>query len=140
MRRGVTIHIDDDEVRNLYIDLRGAPTRVQAGATKTIRQGARIVKREMVVDATGHSGNWFGRNPYPMSKFPRALEDEMVGPREAEIGFDKGGAGDLANIMVYGSVNNAPVYSLMAGPRRALPRVAELVVDMGEEATLGGEK
>lgn len=127
----VSFHIDDSEVRNLYIDLRGAPHRVQFGAEKTLRRSAKVLKAAMREDASGHRY---------LPHFAAAISDEMLDRYTAEVGFDKRGQGNLANIIVFGSVNNAPVYDFAAAPRRAQPVIDEMFGDLGEESVLGGEK
>lgn len=127
----VSVHVDDSELRNLYVDLRGAPMRVQFAAGKAIRRGAIVMDEAMRDDANGHRY---------LPHLHRAVSHEMIGPLSAEIGLSPGGQGSLAHIIVYGSVNNAPVYDHTSGPRRRLPIVADWMGDAGEESVLGGEK
>lgn len=133
--------VDATELRQLAADLSGAPLRVQWNADKAVRRGARLIDREMRRDARGHQGNWFG---IPGTEFNTPLENhvshEMVGPLEAEIGIESKGAGKLAHIIVYGSVNNAPVYDHTAGPRRAMPRIEQIMAEAAEESVLGDER
>lgn len=130
--------LDDQELRQLVIDLRKAPGRVQAGATKTLKKGARLVNREMKKDAAGHEGNYFGR---PGTEFvtplPQHVSDEMIAPLVAEIGIEAKGAGKLAHILAYGSANNTPVYDHTAGLRRATPAIVDLFAETSEESVLG---
>jgi hypothetical protein len=134
----VRIHIDDTELVRLELDLRAAPKRVQFGATKQVMAAAKTIDRQMTIDATGHQGNWFG---IPGTEFNTPLElhvsHEMLDRYTAEIGIEMKGAGKLAPIIVYGSVNNAPVYDHMAGPRRVLPKIVEDFADMAEDSVLG---
>lgn len=134
----MVVHIDDSELRTLEIDLRGAPLRVQFGASREVLAGARAIDRQMRIDASGHQGNYFG---IPGTSFDTPLEDhvthEMLDRYTAEIGIEYKGAGKLAHIIVYGSVNNGPVYDHMAGPRRALPGIADDLADMAEDSVLG---
>jgi len=136
-----TFKFDTKELKQLTIDLSGAPVRVQTAASKAVRNGAKIVDANMVVDATGHAGNYFGR---PGTAFDTGLEDhvshEMVTPLLAEIGIEYKGAGKLAHIIVYGSSNNAPVYDHGKALWRAIPAIEKLVADAGEGSVLGGRK
>ena len=133
---------DADQLGRLEIDLTGTPKRVQFRAARTMatRVGPTVAK-EMKVDAAGHQGNWFGM---PGTSYNTPLEKhvshEMVGPTEVEVGIENKGAGKLAHIIVFGSVNNAPVYDHMAGPRRALPRIERMLADTAEESMLGDEE
>lgn len=132
------LHIDDSELRNLELDLSRAPLRAQANASSAVRRGAQLVDAEMVIDATGHMGNYFG---IPGTEYATPLEKhvshEMLAPLWAEIGIESKGAGKLAHIIVYGSVNNAPVYDHTAALRRSTPAIEGFVADAGEESVFG---
>lgn len=129
----VRVTADTSELRNLVVDISGAPARIQFGARKRLNQGRRMVEREMKVDAGGHR---FLRH------LPKAVTSEMIDPWTAEIGLAprKGTQGALAHIIVYGSVNNAPVYDHTAGLRRAEPRIEQAFADEAEDDVLGGRK
>lgn len=131
-----------DELRELSVDLSGTPNRIQRrAATQLAGPVGRLVAREMRQDARGHRGNWFGK---PGTSFNTGLErhvsHEMVGPYELEAGIEAKGAGKLGHIIAYGSVNNAPAYDPGAGPRRALPKVVDMLADTAEESMLGDEE
>lgn len=132
------IHIDDSELKRLQIDLAGAPFRVQTNASSGVRRSAALVDKGMVRDATGHKGNWFG---IPGTSYNTPLEKhvshEMLAPLEAEIGIETKGAGKLAHIIVFGSVNNAPVYDHTAALRRSIPAIENILADAAEESVLG---
>lgn len=134
-------YLDDDELRNLEIDLEGAPYRIQRNGPTTLRKAARLVDAGMRVDAAGHQGNWFGRpgTSYE-TPLPEHVSHELITPWEAEIGIESKGAGKLAHIIVYGSVNNPPVYDHTAALRRARPEIEKMFADTTEESVLGGEK
>ena|SRR5689334_19742208 len=138
---GVSASWDDSELQTLGVDLTSAPLRVQFNAPKRLREAARVVEREMKVDAEGHIGNYFGK---PGTEFvvPLAqhVSSELRSDYEAEIGIESKGAGKLAHIIAYGSVNNAPAYDPGAGPRRAMPRVLDIFADLAEESVLGEER
>lgn len=133
--------IDSSELRNLEVDISGAPWRVQRNASETVRKGARLLDRGMRKDAAGHKGNYFG---IPGTEFDTPLEKhvshEMLSPLEAEIGIEKKGAGKIAHIIVYGSVNNPPVYDHTAVLRRNKDAIEKMFADAAEESVLGGEK
>lgn len=133
---------DADKLGRLVVDLNGTPRRVQARSRLAMDQRVGpMVAREMKTDARGHKGNWFGK---PGTEYNTPLEKhvshEMIGPFEVEVGIERKGAGKLAHIIVFGSVNNGPVYDHMAGPRRALPRVVKLLGDTGESSMLGDDE
>lgn len=137
---GIRVRHEADELRELALDLSRAPFRVQRAAAKTMQSRVGpLVAREMRRDAEGHQGNYFGR---PGTEFVTPLDQhvshEMLDPYTVEVGIESKGAGKLAHIIVYGSVNNGPVYDHMAGPRRALPRVWEMLAQVGEDSVLGG--
>lgn len=132
----VHFDIDASDLKNLEIDLRGAPKRIQFAASKTLRRSGLIVKDQMAKDARGHHGSWWG-HPFVMRGLPRAVDSEMIGRLTVEVGFNKVGQGKLANIMVYGSVNNAPVFDHTASLRRSLPVIEEMFGEAGEESVLG---
>lgn len=126
-------HLEDHEVVNLYHDLRGAPTRVQFAARRAMPDFSRRIEREMKVDAGGHRY---------LSHLPTAVSWEMLTQFESEIGLGpkRGTQGSLAHIIAHGSINNAPVYDYMAGPRRALPSIEQSCADLAEKSVFGGEK
>lgn len=134
-------HLDDSELRNLIVDLRGAPARVRRNGTKVMKRAARLVDEEMTRDARGHQGNWFGQ---PGTEFDTPLEKhvshEMLSPWDAEIGIENKGAGKLAHIIVYGSVNNAPVYDHTAALRRSEPAILRMLAECVETSVLGDER
>lgn len=129
--------IDDSELAQLEADLRGAPGRVQRALPKTIMAGAKVVDREMRIDAAGHKGNWFG---WPGTEYvtptPR-VSHELIKWDEAEIGIENKGVGKLFHIIAYGSVNNEPVYDHTAALTRSTPPIVREFADMLEDATLG---
>lgn len=134
MARRSFMHIDADELRKLEIDISGAPKRIQWGSTRVLatRVGP-IVADAMRADARGHRF---------LPKLADAVSHEMVTDDILEVGLGPGRRhqGSLAHIIVYGSVNNAPVYDHMSGPRRTLPRVERLFADLAEESVLGEEE
>lgn len=124
------VKVDGNDLDELEVDLRGAPRRIQVDSREGIRKGAKRVAKEMRVDASGHRY---------LPKLAAAVSYDLIGPHEAEIGLGprRGTQGSLAHIIVYGSVNNAPVYDHTAGLRRAEPRILRDFEDMVEDDVLG---
>jgi hypothetical protein len=135
------VHIDDHELRTLELDMSGAPARVRNPAG--VARSAKIIEREMKVDAAGHVGSYF--TPLQRHKsatdLPRHVSSEMVGTLSAEIGIENKGAGKLGAIIAYGVPGkSSPAYDPGAGPRRAMPRVLNILADQTEESVLGKDK
>lgn len=132
------IDIDDSELRKTVVDLSGAPRRIQFAVTQNIGRGARIVEREMKVDAV----NARRHSPSRIKHLPRAVTWEYVDLFSAEIGLgpQSGTQGSLAHILAYGTATKPPIYDHTAGPRRAQPRVERLLVEGADDAILGGPK
>lgn len=132
------VSLESDDARQLVVDLSKAPGRIQRNASKGIRKSARLVEKQMRVDATGHQGNWFGK---PGTAYNTPLEkhvsSEMTGLLSAEIGIENKGAGKLAHIIVFGSVNNAPVYDHTAALRRSVPEIEQIMGAAAESAVFG---
>lgn len=126
------IEFDDSELRRLEVDISEAPGRLQRNFGPTMKRGARLVEREMKRDASGHRY---------LPHLADATSHDVLGPWEAEIGLGPdGGQGSLAHIIVYGSVNNDPVYDHTAGLRRAEPRIVKMFADTAEESVLGDDE
>jgi len=126
------IHIYDEGFGELEADLSGAPGRVQRGATRVLagpvrRRLTRIQKE----DAAGHR---------QLKHLPDAIGSDMIGPLELEVGFNKEGQGELANIIAFGSVNNGPVYDFRARQHAAIPAILDDFADMAEDAVFGGTR
>lgn len=123
---------DTSEVDHLSVDLSEAPGRIQRKAPRVIARGAHEIRNRIERAASGHAFL-----PY-LNEY---VTDERLGPLTYEIGFDKSGQGNLANIAVYGSINNAPV---MASPaeiaRLELGEIERGMGDAGEDAVLGRER
>lgn len=127
------IHFDTTQLRELSVDFSKAPGRVQRNAPKAMRRGAQIVKLAMKEDASGHRY---------LPKFASRVDFDK---RDAiglvyEIGFNKVGQGNLAHIIVFGSVNNAPVYDFFAALRRSVPTIMEDMANAGESSVFGGPR
>lgn len=130
----VRFHMDDSELRNLEIDLSLAPRRVQLAAPRVLRTvvGPRLEK-EMKRDARGHRF---------LPRLARAVSWEMLDEWQVEAGISprpSGRQGRLAHIIVYGSVNNGPVYDHTAALRRTEPAAVRALADAAEESVLGDD-
>jgi hypothetical protein len=126
--------IDDHELRNLEIDLTHAPIRLQRAARSTLRKAGEILDEGMRADASGHRY---------LPKLAAAVSHEMRGEWEVEVGLSPQGKrnqGSLAHIIVYGSINNLPVYDHTAVLRRHKEDIDRMFGDDVEKSTLGGEK
>lgn len=125
------VWIDDHELRELAIDISMAPGRMQRAGPRVLKTkvGPRLNK-EMKLDASGH------RHLPHLSK---AVSWEMRGDWMVEAGLSPGGQGSLAHIIVYGSVNNGPVYDHTAALRRTEPYARDWLADAAEDAVLGDD-
>lgn len=126
------VHWEHEQVDTLAIDLTDAPGRIQRKAPKVLEVGAFKTKRNLKRMASGHKY---------LPGLDGAVSYDRISDLEYEIGFDKRGQGNLANIAVYGSVNNAPI---MGSPSDALrielPSIVENLADAAEDSVLGEEK
>lgn len=125
------VRFDTSDVKSLNADLSRAPARVQRAARGVLRDGARSVARHLRRDASGHRH---------LAELPGSVSSGQVGPLNWEIGFDKGGQGSLAHIIVYGSVNNAPVFSNTSSLHKALPGVERDFAEAGDRSVFGGAR
>jgi hypothetical protein len=142
MSRADKIHMDDSELRNLYVDLRGAPFRVHERARAVLKKGAKIVDAGMTKDAAGHEGNWFGvAGTQYDTHLEKHVSHELITPLSAEIGIEAKGVGKIAHIIAFGSVNNpGGQYDHTAALRRSTPAIERMFADAAEGSVLGGEK
>lgn len=123
------VYWDTDEVERLAIDLSEAAGRIQRSAPKVLFVGINKAKRNLKRMASGH-----GHLP----QLDRHVGYDRISPLEYELGFNKVGQGNLANIAVYGSVNNAPVMGSPADALRIeLPQILRQLGDEGADAILG---
>lgn len=124
------IHIDTHELDELAADLERGPGRVQRGAPRILARSATRVKAGMKADASGHNY---------LDELPGTVGKSRISELEYEVGFDKRGQGKLANIIVFGSVNNAPVFSHTASLRRDIPILEREFGDAAEGWVFGGK-
>lgn len=122
------IRWDTDQVDRLSIDLSRAPGRIQKSAPHVLLVGINKAKKNLKRMASGHDY---------LPDLPGHVEYDRLSPLEFELGFNKVGQGNLANIAVYGSVNNAPVSGSPADALRIeLPQIMHHLGDEGEDAVL----
>lgn len=120
---------DTDQVERLAVDLSEAPRRVQQSAPKVLLVGINKAKKNLKRMASGHDY---------LPHLDGQVEYDRLGMFEYELGFNKRGQGNLANIAVYGSVNNAPVMGSPADALRLeLPSIMRHLGDEGSDAVLG---
>lgn len=120
---------DTSEVDRLAVDLSRAPSRAQRRARHEFSASADRVKFAMKRLASGHRF---------LDQLPDTVGSSRLGELDYEIGFDKVGQGKLANIIVYGSVNNAPVFDHTDALRGELSTLLRHLGDAGEDSVLGG--
>jgi hypothetical protein len=127
----MSLHIDTRELEALAADFSDGPGRVQRGARTVIDRSARRVQDAQRRDASGHRY---------LGKLPGTVGRSRIGDLEMEVGFDKGGQGSLANILVFGSINNAPIMKSPADHAlRDMPRLVRDAEQMAEGAVLGDD-
>lgn len=121
---------DTSQVNRLAVDLSEAPGRMQRKAPGVFARGAFEIKNRIKRAASGHDYLPGLSSNVSYTKFA---------PLDFEIGFDKVGQGNLANIAAFGSINNAPVMespAMLARPE--LLEIERHLGDAGEESVLGG--
>lgn len=123
--------IDSSEVNSLTISLEHAPKRVVDNVGQVFANEADALNRDMRRDASGHRY---------LPKFARTITAQKVSELHHVIGFNKVGQGQLANIIMFGSVNNAPVYNFYGPLIRRTPAFLEHLGRVSEDSifTQGG--
>lgn len=108
--------IDTRELRELILDFTQAPNRIQRDAPRTMRKYAKKLEQAMKRDARGHRY---------LPKFAPTMGSRKTDSLGLswEVGFHRRGQGKLAHIIVFGSVNNAPVYDFHGPLHRETPRI-----------------
>ena len=110
---------DTSEVHALAARFRAAPPKAMAAIVPVANKAGVNMNRDMKRAASGH-----GHLP----GLSRAVEYTVTpSPTEVrvEVGFNKAGQGNLANIAAFGSVNNAPVMDITQPLRAEVPRFME---------------
>lgn len=124
-------HWNTEQVDRLSLDLSEAPGRMQRKAPRVFGRGALEIKNRLQRAASGHRY---------LPALDRFVSYDKLGDLHYEIGFEKAGAGNLANIAVYGSINNAPVMMSPADAARLeMGAIERNLGDAGESAVLSDE-
>ena len=119
--------IDTSELDRLTRDLLSAPAKVIPAIMPVAHRAGGNIKRAMKKDATGHGHlknlqNFVG---YDVDQTPTSVT--------VDVGFRKEGQGNLANVAVYGTANNAPVMDITRGLYGELPNFMRWVAKVGSE-------
>lgn len=131
--RSSGFELDDSELRKLEIDLTEAPGRIQRAGHKTLGRAGALVDKGMQADARGHRF---------LPRLPKSVSHEFIDFWTMEVGLGPipRTQGRLAHIIVYGSVNNLPVYDHTAALRRSTPAILEMFAGDVEDSTLGSKE
>lgn len=116
--------IDTHELDIATARLRAVGERLRDEADDELGAGARRIQSGMKVDATGHRY---------LPKFPRHIGRSRISKLHWEIGFNRVGQGNLADIIVGGSINNAPVYPWLGPFEREIPVLEQRLADRAEK-------
>lgn len=110
----MNLDIDVEGARELADDLDSIPGELRKEVRKVVSKGALNIKNDLRREA---------RSAGTYRHFHRAIDYDMVGDLEAEIGPDKGRVqGALGNILYFGTSKNAPVLDLNGPLNREEPR------------------
>ena len=123
------ISISTTDVGRLALDLTRAPAKAQVAAWKVLEVGANKVKKGMAEAARGHKY---------LPQLPNYVSYDRIGMLglEYEVGFDKTGQGNLANIAAFGTSKNAPVMDHTAPLRAEEPVIVAQLLLAAEKSTL----
>lgn len=119
---------DMGEVRAFAVDLGEAARVTQREAASIVKRGAQNIKNQMVSEArqSRHFGQIASAVHYDIT--------ESGGAIEAEIGYDKGSPGSLANIAVFGtSRGGGTVPDPLGALLDEVPRFEKAVADLAEK-------
>ncbi len=123
------ISVDASEVHTLTLDLESAPARLRDNADEVFKNEASALNRDMKRDAMGHRY---------LPVFAQHMTAQKVGHLHHIIGFNKVKQAKLANIIVFGSVNNAPVYNFYGPLTRRTPYFVEHLARIAEDSVFSG--
>lgn len=116
--------VDTHELDLATARLRQSGGRVVDAVSDELGASARRIQAGMKVDATGHRY---------LPKFPRHVGRTKLSKLHWEIGFNRVGQGNLADIIVGGSINNAPVYPWLGPFEREVPVLEQRVADVAQD-------
>ena len=95
-----TINMDMSEVVSFAAELKGVPSELSRHAIPALKRFAQDVKTDVQADFRASSNSGF-------QKIANQVRYDDITPGaggyETEVGVDKGGAGSLANLAVYGT-------------------------------------
>lgn len=116
--------VDTHELDLATARLRQSGGRVVDAVSDELGASARRIQAGMKVDATGHRY---------LPKFPRHVGRTKLSKLHWEIGFNRVGQGNLADIIVGGSINNAPVYPWLGPFEREVPVLEQRIADAAQD-------
>lgn len=114
--------IDAHDVTKLAADLQKSGQRYPGEAHRIVETHAYKVKQGMRADFGGHP--WFAGVP---SQINYTMSGDGL---SVEIGVDKGGVGDLGNIMAFGTSRHAASVDMTAAQGRELPATIKAFEDL----------
>ncbi len=118
---------DLDQLAVLHFGQAGS--RLNKAGTATMRKSVNRIEKGMKVDAGGHRF---------LPSFASQVTTQEKSPWSYSVGWRFAGQGNLAHIIVRGSVNNAPVYDHTIPARRELSALARDLAKDAEQAVFGG--
>lgn len=119
---------DTSELTALAVKFHAAPIKAMAAIVPVAEKAGVQVKAQMKRAASGHRH---------LPGLARAVSyDVQASPTEVvvQVGFDKSGQGNLANIAAFGSVNNAAVMDITAPLAAEVPNFVRWAVKVAGEA------
>lgn len=116
--------VDTHELDLATARLRQSGGSVVDAVSDELGASARRIQAGMKVDATGHRY---------LPKFPRHVGRTKLSKLHWEIGFNRVGQGNLADIIVGGSINNAPVYPWLGPFEREVPVLEQRIADVAQD-------
>ena len=131
------MRIDSSEVGELVTDFITAPSRIEGELEDVWRNEAMALHGDMRRDAENHR-YLPSRTRSGGKGFAPSLGREKRGELDYVVGFHKSGQGNLANIIVFGSINNAPVYNFYGPLTRRTPFFVEHLARVCEAGVFRG--
>jgi len=122
------VRLDGRELDRLAVDLTTAPLKAIAALGPVAHRAGAQIKSGIRRNASGHSR---------LPGLARAVSYDvsMSGTSvTVDVGFDKSGQGNLANIAVYGTSDTAPFVDIDAPLAAEVPKFMAWVVKAGTDA------
>jgi hypothetical protein len=120
----VATYVDTHQLQAARARLAHAPAAYSDAAADVMASGARHIQAGMKTDAGGHRY---------LPKFAGTIGRSRLTKLSWEIGFNRRGQGNLADIIVGGSINNAPVYPWLGPFEREIPVLEQRLADKAEQ-------